>query len=110
MNEKNVIGMQSDLYKQLLDVYTCYDANVPSVKRERYARCYEIVDNSSYYEICFVISRMKELKDIENTAVEGLQVIIELINRLFVSKEAIRDRFLLGILEEARERKRTTTK
>lgn len=107
MNENNVIGKQSDLYRQLINAYDCYDNPKDlSVKKERYGRCYEIINDAKYEEICFVISLLKELDDVENTAVEVLQIILEVIKRLLTSKEARRNRFLLDLLEEARERKR----
>lgn len=107
MNENNVIGKQSDLYKQLIDIYDCYDKPKDIlVKRERFNRCFETVDKSEYEEICFVISLLKELDDVESSVIEAIQFILEILKRLLFSKEAKRNRFLLDLLEEARERKR----
>ena len=102
----NPIQATSELYKKLCSVYQEQD------KRVRFDSCYKLADEASYEEIHYVISMLKEAgldDDIPDISIGGLSV-ANIINGLksFFGAEVVRRRaFLLDILEEARERKRT---
>lgn len=106
MNDENVIGKRSQLYKELIDAYECYKTGEDEVHRNRFFRCYEIVDEYDYEEICYVISMIKENTTVESIEFSKVKDIIEAVKIIFGFKLKARMSFLLEILEEARERKR----
>lgn len=106
MNENNAIGKRSELYKELIDAFDCYDIQVPEAHRQRFDRCYAIIDEAQYKEICYVISQIKELEHRDPTGITEVEVLTTVAINVFAGKVTARGRFLLDLLEEARERKR----
>lgn len=80
--------------------------------RERFDKCYTLIDNASYEEIHYVISMLKEVEcteDLDGISIGGIVDLSGIINALkimFSSRTARSHAFLMDILEEARERKR----
>ena len=80
--------------------------------RERFEKCFELVEAASYEEIHYVISMLKEVEyteDLEGISIGGIVDLSGIINALkimFSSRTARSHAFLMDILEEARERKR----
>lgn len=102
----NPIRETSELYDNLCQTYE--DEKL----RDRFNKCYTLIDDASYDEIHYVISMLKESSnedDFNGISIGGiidLSGIINLLNLFTTSKTIRRCAFLLDLLEEARERKR----
>ncbi len=102
----NPIQATSALYKNLCTAYQEED------KRVRFESCYKLADEASYEEIHYVISMLKEAgfdEDLPDISIGGLSIsnIIKGLKSFIGTEVVMRKAFLLDILEEARERKRT---
>ena len=101
---KNPIRENSTMYNELCIAYE--EIENP---KERFEKCYNIVENSDYMEICFVISMLKRCESVTIENVEGFSSIIQIVKAIFSSatnETRMKHVFFLDILEEARERKR----
>lgn len=102
----NPIRETSELYDKLCQVYD------EEKLRERFKKCYTLIDDASYDEIHYVISMLKESSnedDFSGISIGGiidLSGIMNLLKLFAASKTIRRCAFLLDLLEEARERKR----
>lgn len=99
----NVIAKYSEMYERLISTYETTNA------KERFYKCYSIVDEADYKEIHLVISMLKRDASVNIDNVESFSNIMQLFKAIIQSlsgKIQMRKSFLLDILEEARERKR----
>ena len=104
-NDSNAIAKDSTLYNQLINVY-----RDEKDKRKCFESCYKIIEEADYFEIHFLITRLKEFyndgfDDFSASLPEPISF-VNMINYAFNSESLKRKAFLLDILEEARERKR----
>lgn len=101
---KNPIRESSAMYNELCIAYE--EIENP---KERFEKCYNIVEESDYMEICFVISMLKRCESVTIENIEGFNSIIQIVKAIFSSatnETKMKHVFFLDILEEARERKR----
>lgn len=101
------ISDNSPLYENLIETYNTYK------DKERFEKCYEIVDGSSYKDIHHLITMLKEFQgsaaeiELPNDTVKALsQFLINFFNKSYFARTA----YLMDILEEARCRKRPQAK
>lgn len=101
---KNPIRENSAMYNLLCVTYECIED-----PKERFEKCYNIIEESDYKEICFVISMLKRCESVTIENIEGFNSIIQIVKSIFSSatnETRMKHVFFLDILEEARERKR----
>ena len=94
----NDIAKDSKLYTDLLDAYEIEN------KILRFNTCYDLVEASTYMDVLFVISRLKELDvivDSESILVDTLKSIVDVLMFFIGNKSMRRRAYLLDILEEA---------
>lgn len=100
----NPIESTSEIYKELSATYE----NTPD-KRERFQKCFDIVNSASYEEIHYMISMLKETRSLNPNDALGSGDLADILSSIilaFTGKTQMKHAFLLDILEEARERKR----
>ena len=101
---KNPIRENSEMYNELCVAYEEIENH-----KERFQKCYNIVEASDYNEICFVISMLKRSESVTIENIEGFNSIIQIVKAIFSSatnETRMKHVFFLDILEEASERKR----
>ena len=101
----NIIAEHSEMYKKLILAY-----ERTTNMKERFYICYSIVNEADYKEIHMVISMLKRDSSVNIDNIESFNSVMQLFKAIIQSmsgKIQMRKSFLLDILEEARERKRS---
>ena len=100
----NEIAKVSELYHKLITAYEIEDKIV------RFTTCYDLIDKATYKDVLFAISCVKEceaVSELDNALPEGIRTLVTAMKTVFASKVDRRQSYLLDLLEEAKERKRT---
>ncbi len=104
---KNRIALNNEHYKLLLETYK----DLEKEPMNQFVHCYETIDKMKYIDIHFIITSLKAFETASSLPFAGelvdatLQPILDLIG--CVQNDKGRRAFLLDLLEEARERKRS---
>ncbi|MBQ4429767.1 MAG: hypothetical protein II871_08340 [Clostridia bacterium] len=105
--DKNILAQKSPVYKNVYEAY--YNTDDP---KERFDKCYRIIDAASYHEIHFIITYLKGMygSSISDSIPSGgifkiISKIINQLNQLFGTAKYDFLRYIFDILVEARGRK-----